>query len=241
MNIKLSDIDSKRFGIRVAKLFVKVQDSIESAINWCELEKVAMVITRCATTDIGQVQKMENFGFYLTDTLVYYKNRHLMVADEVIPGGYSWRLASASDAELVECLAAKTFRDFFGHYHADPKLNKRDADLVYSSWAANSCVDCNLADVIFLISYGEKVIGFLTVKKTDSETCEIILNGIHPDHQLKGLYTSLVSLAKNWAIENEIKFMLVSTQITNIAPQKVWCRQGFEPFKSYYTFHKWFI
>jgi hypothetical protein len=22
--------------------------------------------------------------------------------------------------------------------------------------------------------------------------------------------------------------------------QKVWCRQGFEPSKSYYTFHKWF-
>jgi len=34
--------------------------------------------------------------------------------------------------------------------------------------------------------------------------------------------------------------MLISTQITNVAVQKVWIRLGFEPSKSYYTFHKWF-
>jgi hypothetical protein len=34
--------------------------------------------------------------------------------------------------------------------------------------------------------------------------------------------------------------MLISTQITNVAVQKVWTRLGFEPSRSYYTFHKWF-
>jgi hypothetical protein len=33
--------------------------------------------------------------------------------------------------------------------------------------------------------------------------------------------------------------MVVSTQITNLAVQKVWVRQGFELTGSYYTFHLW--
>jgi hypothetical protein len=34
--------------------------------------------------------------------------------------------------------------------------------------------------------------------------------------------------------------MVVSTQITNLAVQKVWARLGFEPSSSYYTLHRWF-
>ena len=34
--------------------------------------------------------------------------------------------------------------------------------------------------------------------------------------------------------------MVLSTQVTNLAVQKVWSRLGFEPSRSYYTFHLWF-
>jgi hypothetical protein len=71
-------------------------------------------------------------------------------------------------------------------------------------------------------------------------SCEIILNSVDPEHQKSGFYSPLLSLAKNLAINQKMNELLVPTQISNAAPQKVWCRQGFEPLQSFYTFHKWF-
>lgn len=70
-------------------------------------------------------------------------------------------------------------------------------------------------------------------------SCEIILNSVDPEHKKNGFYSTLVSPAKNLAINQKTNELLVPTQINDVAPQKVWCRQGFEPLQSLYTFHKW--
>jgi hypothetical protein len=43
-----------------------------------------------------------------------------------------------------------------------------------------------------------------------------------------------------WGLKQGFQQMLYSTQITNIAVQKVWVRLGAELDHAYYTFHKWF-
>jgi hypothetical protein len=43
-----------------------------------------------------------------------------------------------------------------------------------------------------------------------------------------------------WCASRGAARMMVSTQINNVAVQKVWARLGFEPNYAYYTFHKWF-
>jgi len=240
MIIRLSELDTMRFGIPIATASLDAQDEILSVIKWCESKQVKMLIARCPTDEVHLIQNMEKMGFYLTDTLVYYQCQSIINNINPALDEYSWRLASAEDAESVERLAAKTFHGYFGHYHADSRLNKIDADLVYSSWASNSCKGGVFSDVVFLICQGKKIVAFLSMKKNDSETCEIILNGVDPLYQGKGLYTFLISLAKKWALEKKNKQILVSTQVTNIAVQKVWCRHGFEPLKSFYTLHKWF-
>jgi hypothetical protein len=240
MEIKLSELDKMRFGITTAKVYIDAKDNIKTIMEWCEAEKVELLIARCSTDEIKLVQSMEKIDFYLTDTLVYFQSRKIISTHNLVPEGYSWRFANAEDANSVEHLSAKTFRGHAGHYHADSKLNKLDADLVYSSWAGNSCRDENFTGVVFLIFRNAEIVAFLTMKKNDSDTCEIILNGVDPLHQRRGLYFSLISLAKNWALEQNMLRIIVSTQITNIAPQKVWSRQDFEPIKSFYTLHKWF-
>ncbi|HWX00140.1 GNAT family N-acetyltransferase [Collimonas sp.] len=240
MKIALSELDKNRFGVTTAKISIDAQDDIEEIICWCEEKKVEMLIARCPTDYINSVQKMESLGFYLTDTLVYYKNKEIVNTHNVIPPGYDWRLATIEDADTVGRLAGRSFSNYFGHYHADPKLNKSDADQVYSSWAANSCRGNFFSDPVFLICQKEQIVAFLAMKKIDSNGCEIVLNGVDPLFQNFGLYSALISTAKNWSWENKHEYLLVSTQITNIAPQKVWCRHGFEPSNSFYTFHKWF-
>ena len=46
--------------------------------------------------------------------------------------------------------------------------------------------------------------------------------------------------ALEWSAERGVRRMIISTQVSNIAPQTVWVRLGFEPTRSYYTFHQWF-
>jgi len=183
---------------------------------------------------------MEHAGFFLTDTLVYFRKKHVNYPAFNLSSGYSWRLATPADADAVEYLAKQTFVGYSGHYHADQKLDIKDCDLVYSSWATNSCKDKSLADAVILIFKEAELAAFATLKKVEEYMCEGVLFGVGPKHQGKGLYDALMNLAQQWAIEAHYSQMIVSTQITNLAVQKVWCRHGFEPFKSYYTFHKWF-
>jgi ribosomal protein S18 acetylase RimI-like enzyme len=176
----------------------------------------------------------------LADTLVYYKNSHCRAVPLTMPDEYSWRLANEADADEVGSLSERIFKNYQGHYHADRRLNKSDCDQVYVSWAVNSCLHANAADAMLLILFDKRIAGFLTVKVIDSESCEIVLNGVDPDFQNKGIYSMLMTLAKKWAAEHQLGQIIVSTQLNNLAVQKVWCRHGFEPYKSFYTFHKWF-
>lgn len=244
MNISLSDIDRQRFGVVTAKAALNGAEPVAELMDWCGAHGVQMLIARCPGTALAQVQQLERAGCFLTDTLVYFRKQDIARQDVALPQGYTTRLACAADADAVGALAGLTFEGYFGHYHVDPRLAKRDADLVYSSWAANSCGNSAVADAVVLIEHdagqGPGIAAFATLKVRSEHEFEGVLFGVHPGHQGKRLYHALMQLAQNWARERAIAHMIVSTQVTNLSVQKVWCRQGFEPSASYYTFHKWF-
>jgi GNAT superfamily N-acetyltransferase len=240
MNIWLSEIDRQRFGMTTAKLNVGPGDDIEDVDRWCRQNAVSMLIIRCPTEQLGTVQQLEQGGAKIMDTLVYYSKRDVIPVVISLPVGYEARSGAPDDAPELERIAKVAFSSFLGHYHADPGLAREDCDMVYGSWAANSCLNKQVADDVLLITHANTVVGFLTLKCSASDMAEIMLNAVDPQHQGAGLYRTLVGLALNWTAKRNISTLIVSTQITNIAPQKVWCRYGLEPYRSFYTLHKWF-
>jgi GNAT superfamily N-acetyltransferase len=240
VNISLSDLDRQRFGVITAKTTLQGNEPVADLMAWCDSNAVQMLIARCSTTELALVQQLEQAGCFLTDTLVYFSKRHIAALPVDLPEGYTTRLATPTDADAVGRLAGRTFEGYFGHYHVDPHLSKDDADQVYLEWAANSCSNSGVADAVVLIEHGAEIVAFATLKVHSAREFEGVLFGVHPSHQGKRLYHALMQLAQNWARGREIAHMVVSTQVTNLSVQKVWCRQGFEPSKSYYTFHKWF-
>lgn len=240
MKISESELDTERFGVRSGKVQLNGEDDLGEIDSWCALHRIQFLIARCLSNDVNLVQKMEKNGFFLTDTLIYYRNKKITYKEHILADGYSWRVANESDGDEVEKLASDTFSGYAGHYHADSSLDKIDSDAVYSSWAGNSCRDRNIADKVLLIIYQNKIVAFATLKKIEEYMVEGVLFGVCPKHQGKSLYNSLMLLAQNWACQNNFTQMTVSTQLTNLAVQKIWCRQDFEPFKSFYTLHKWF-
>jgi GNAT superfamily N-acetyltransferase len=108
------------------------------------------------------------------------------------------------------------------------------------SWAVRSCVSKDVANEVLIAERDGRVVGFATLRINSPQEGEGVLFGVAPEAQGLGIYRSFMLSGMQWCRQQGVQRMLVSTQITNIAVQKVWCRVGFEPSHSYYTFHKWF-
>jgi GNAT superfamily N-acetyltransferase len=108
------------------------------------------------------------------------------------------------------------------------------------SWAFRSCVSRDVADEVLVADLAGSIVGFATLRLNGAEEGEGVLFGVAPRAQRKGIYRSLVINSMQWCLAKGMRHMIYSTQINNIAVQKVLVRLGFEPSYAYYTFHKWF-
>ena len=238
--ISLSDIDEKRFGLRTAKASdIRAQD-IPDVIRYCTEQMVELLIARCPTSDLQVVQKMEQLGFLLMDTLIYFSYD---LTTRPIKSDTSFnmiRMVRPGEEEAVRSVAVDIFQGYLGHYHADSRLDRNKCNAVYSDWAYRSCVSPDVADAVLVAETDGKVIGFGAIRINSPVEGEGMLFGVTPLFQGKGIYRSIMIGCLNWCAERGLERMIISTQITNLASQKVWIRLGFEPIRSYHTFHKWF-
>jgi len=241
--ITISEIDEKRFGIKVAKtdnMDNMALHDIPYIMSFCKENKVRLLIARCSTSDLPLVQALENKGFLLMDTLLYYscnlrKNPPLEYVSEI-----RIRPFHPGEEELVRAIAAEAFDGYLGHYHADSRLDKKKCNETYVDWAYRSCFHKEVADQIFIADLKEKVIGFGTVRINNPDEGHYIIAGVLKPYQGMGTYRMILINCMRWCMERKIDTIITATQITNLAVQKVWIRLGFEPIHSYYTFHKWF-
>jgi GNAT superfamily N-acetyltransferase len=238
--IYLSSIDEERFGIRTARASLVTLDMLPSIMDFCRANSVVLLIARCLVSEIRTAQAMEREGFVLMDTLVYYVRDLTKTPIPPDTGKIPVRPIRAGEEEAVKRVAAESFRGYFGHYHADPRLDRTKCDETYISWALRSCVSRDVADEVLVADLEGAIVGFATLRANSSKEGEGVLFGVVPSSQELGIYRSFMIHGMEWCLSKGAASMVVSTQLTNIPVQKVWTRVGFEPCYSYYTFHKWF-
>lgn len=237
--VSFSALDSDRFGLRIARATL-TQDTLDHAIDFCASEKIEMLIARCPTHDLQTVQDMERRGFELMDTLVYYR---FDLTKRAVPAEQKKILVRSiepGDEVQVRSVAAAAFRGYSGHYHADRRLDQNKCDEAYASWAERSCVPNTAADQVLVAEPSHKVVGFGTLRINSPKEVEGVLYAVAPECQGKGICGALMVGSLEWCQSQGAQAMIISTQITNVAMQRVWCRVGFEPMHAFYTFHKWF-
>lgn len=237
--VSLSAIDEQRFGIRTARALVS-EATLPGVLDFCATHGVVLLIARCPVTDLPTVQAMERRGFLLMDTLVYY-TRDLVCAP-IPPADVAVGVRPLRPGEQVRVtrLAAAAFRRYFGHYHADARLDRSKCDDAYVSWATRSCTERGVADEVLVAADEDDIVGFATLRMNAADEGEGVLFGVLPSAQGRGIYRSLMVGGMAWCRSQGATRMAVSTQLTNVAVQKVWSRLGFEPSHAYYTMHKWF-
>lgn len=235
----LSAIDQERFGIVTARDGDITAATVPAALDFCRAHAVRLYIARCRTSDLAAAQALEEAGGRLMDTLVYY-TRALDRGD--LPASSSKltiRPLRAGEDEAVRAVATESFKGYTGHYHADPRLDPVKCDEAYQSWAQRSCLHRGVAAEVLVADDGQ-VAGFATLRMNDPQEGEGVLFGVAPRAQGGGVYRGFMVEGMRWCRAQGATRMVVSTQITNLAVQKVWTRLGFEPSSSYYTFHLWF-
>jgi GNAT superfamily N-acetyltransferase len=237
--IALSSIDQERFGVVTARDGDVTLSTLEPDLAFCRTRGVQLLIARCRTEELHVAQALEAAGGRLMDTLVYYVR--------VIVGGelpentckVPIRPVRPGEDEAVRKVAGEAFRGYRGHYHADPRLDPAKCDEAYQSWAQRSGVSREVAGEVLVADDGQ-VAGFATLRLNDPREGEGVLFAVAPRVQGAGVYKAFMLEGMRWCRFQGAKRMVVSTQITNLAVQKVWSRLGFEPSHSFYTFHLWF-
>lgn len=233
-----SELDSSRFGIRIARAHI-VPETLSRVLDFCAAEKIDFLVARCATSDLIAAQNMQKLGFQLMDTLVYYRfdlsGRQIPKDKSVFPV----RPLRQEDCERVRAIASAAFKGYMGHYHADRRLERDRCDEAYASWAERSCTKA-AADEVLVAEHEGHVAGFGSLRLNSAQEAEGLLYAVTPGLQGRGVCPSLMIGSLDWTRSQGAHRMLISTQITNVSMQKVWCRVGFEFSHSYYTLHKWF-
>lgn len=238
--VALSGVDEERFGIRTAKTSLLTSEDLPGVMGFCEQNQVRFLIARCPAQNLRVAQDMEKLGFSLMDTLVYYSFDLKKPLMEEKASDFVIRHVMPGEEHAVRAMAEESFRNYPGHYHQDRKLEKRISDEIYPDWAFKSCLSREVADAVLVAECQGKLAAFATMCARSGGEGEGLLFGVTPPFQGRGVYRLLMAGGMRWCIESGLSSMVVSTQVTNTAVQKVWVRLGFEPCRSYYTFHKWF-
>jgi hypothetical protein len=76
-NVVLSPLEEARFGYRTARAKGVTSKNLPLVLDFCRNNRIQFLIARCHVNDIQAAQAMEKEGFFLTDTLVYYRRNLL--------------------------------------------------------------------------------------------------------------------------------------------------------------------
>lgn len=238
-SVSLSDMDFRRFGCVTAKAFVRTEEDVRAAMEFCINHNVQLLIIRCPASAYAAIGKLSVTGAQLMDTLVCYARDLSKSPAAFAPAQHTVRFIEAGEETHIRSVAQEAFKDYPGHYYLDTRLDRDACNEVYVDWARRSCIDKAMADHVLVASLTGKIAGFLALRIV-GDAMEIVLNAVRTQLHGQGVYRSLVKAAILLAQEKNMHALFVSTQITNVAVQKTWIRCGMEPHHSAYTFHHWF-
>ncbi len=238
MNVTLSDLDRERFGLVTAKAVGVTSASVAALREFCASHAVELCIARCRTSELGAAGALEQSGFRLMDTLNWWARELSHPALPPAPEHVQVRVTTADDASAVRRIAEEAFAAYGGHYHADPRLDRKACDEVYASWAHRSCTVPGVADAVLVAELDARLVGFATVT-LDGGCAEGVLDAVDPAARRRGVYRALSIARLQWSLERGARRVRVSTQITNLASQAGMAGLGFLIAGSEYTFHWW--
>lgn len=239
-----SDVESRRFGIRIGRVVVGYDATPSGAIE-AQLHTVVagakddLLVVRypAAYTKLGAVLADCGRRVIPADVLTYWEIQAEQLAQETpadstleVHAGSSDRASRAA----LETVLLDSFRGYGNHYTANPALDPELALAGYLEWAMGA-FERNPDDVLLLIHDGVPV-GAATVVPGDGHL-EIELAGLVGASQGRGWYATLLAGVGHEAARRGLPRVVISTQISNVRVQRAWVNVGMKPYAAVTTVH----
>jgi GNAT superfamily N-acetyltransferase len=145
----------------------------------------------------------------------------------------------SGEADAVRQTALNAFRGYFGHYHADARLDKRLCDEAYGDWAYRSCAE-DSPDAVIVAEVDGRIAGFATARIVADDEGLALLSGVDPVLRRRGIYSALHAGRMEWCRSQGADRMWSPTLAGNVATQRTYLQAGLMPSHACYTFHRWF-
>lgn len=235
-----SEVESKRFDLRIFR--EKIEDSyVEYENIKSELVKndVEVLILRLPTLTAPEHYKLlcDNYRVIHADSLLYYKNDLQKSNDSDFRNNFSFECVGEANKDCLNKIIPVIFSNYQNHYFSNPLLDRSKIISGYIEWAM-SYSNVENGKIAWIVKDREKDVAFATCYYDENKKmCDGILYGVMPEYAGRGVYSDLITFTKSFFKRKGYEQMYVSTQLQNVAVQKVWCREGFRLDHSYETYH----
>lgn len=241
MNKYISELDTQRFGFKVAKIN-EFNDVPISTIQRFKQEGITLVISRVSTSDVNLINQMEEVGFRLKDVQVTYNfNLDNNNIPSIRDDNYKYRRFIQSDTSDIVRIAAESFHNY-GHYAKNEKTKIKDTSLIYEDWAKRTCLSKDFADDIIVAEIKGIVAGFLSLKvrvEGLSKYAAGVMGAVGKDYRKEGIFQSINIASLHWAMKESIRRVENNVLVTNFPVNRTYISLGFQIIRSESTFHCW--
>ena len=246
MNLQkyISDIDTARFGFKIAR----INDfDIEPSLLVPALKEfdVKLIITRLSLVQIHLINQLERLGFEIKDTQVkyiFYLEKDKLPEIPVSKENLIIKDFVKEDADKIITMAKKSFTGY-GHYNNNPYLKKNVVEEIYSDWVSETIKEgSKLADKILVASYNGEPAGFYAIKIEQDQHIRQATSVIaFVDEQFRNLNIMKLLMHRMvaWCREQNLTLMEHYVLLTNLPMNKIHTKLGFSIADSYVTMHHW--
>lgn len=246
MNINeyYSDLDSNRFGKKVAKIndFGVNPDMVLEDLLMSDYD---LVLSKIPADNIELINLLEDFGFHVKDAQVTYKY-DLNRFDEKLLGyiddsSVLLRDHQKKDIEEIVKITEESYYGY-GHYAADIKLDKKKCLEAYKDWAYRSCTEKVVADKMIVAEVDKQIAGYLSFrifKENDKKYAAGGLGAVSQKFRGKDIFRKITIQGLKWGLEEGFDWEEHNVLINNYPVNRSFSKLGFVVFKSFYTLHCW--
>ncbi len=225
-----------------------LNDLIEAVIRHASSHGTECLTCRIHPLEFAAIHALERHGFLLMDTLLEFAFDFSRTPIESISppkraNGVSTRVAKPEDLSEILAVNEEAFANFFGRYHADPKMPPGTGIKVYEEWVRSSFR--GWADWILVAEVEGAIAGYGVWKKTSAleakhslDIAHYNLAGIHPAFSGRGLYTVLafdgMRMAQDFATHLD-----GPVHVSNYPVHRALQKLGWRIAGARHSFHKW--
>jgi hypothetical protein len=222
----ISEIDSERFGFRVAKIN-NFTFPITDTLDFLKENDFKVVISKIDSANIHLINELEKNGFLIKDFQLTYKlvlDQHSFESKTNL--NIKVRDFTKNDIDTLAQIAVHSFVDY-GHYANNSIFDINKVPMIYGDWVKRGCLDTYVSDKVFVAEINNKVVGFLSLKVSGNNKCVIDLAAVDIKHRNQNVMKALITHTIFWAKKTQNNWIETKVLATNLPVIKAFSDQKF--------------